>query len=84
MPSYVRWNLLKSANTASVCTNMRCMKDMQAHLEKLRLDAEECALTSKLATDAQKRELFARLAEHLMVLASEVERAIKAKANDGT
>jgi urease accessory protein UreE len=59
------------------------MKEMQAHLEKLRLDAEECALTSRRATDAQKRELFARLAEHLMVLASEVERAIKAKANDG-
>jgi hypothetical protein len=60
------------------------MKDMQTHLEKLRRDAEECAATSRLATDAPKRELFARLAEHLMVLASEVERAIKAKANDGT
>jgi hypothetical protein len=56
------------------------MKDMQAHLEKLRFDA----LTSRLATDPQKIELFARLAERLMVLASEVERAIKAKANDGT
>ena len=56
------------------------MRDMQAHLEKLRLDAEECALTSKLATDAQKRELFARLAEHLMVLASDVERAIKSQS----
>jgi hypothetical protein len=26
------------------------MKDMQAHLEKLQLDAEECALISKLAS----------------------------------
>ena len=27
------------------------LKDMQAHLEKLLTDAEECALISKLATD---------------------------------
>jgi hypothetical protein len=54
------------------------MKDMQAHVEKLRQDAVECASISKLATDEQKRELFARLAEHQKVLASEVERAITA------
>jgi hypothetical protein len=55
------------------------MKDMQAHLEKLRCDAEECALISKLATDSRKKELFARLAEHLTTMASEIERAIAAK-----
>jgi len=55
------------------------MKDMTAHLEKPRVDAAECRLISDLATDPQKRELFARLAEHLGVLASEVERAIAAK-----
>ena len=55
------------------------MKDMQAHLEKLRCDAEECALISKLAIDGQKKELFARLAQHLTTLASEIERAIAAK-----
>jgi hypothetical protein len=61
------------------------MEDMTAHLEKLRIDAEDCALISKLATDMQKRELFARLADHLGVLASEVERAIAAKlVGDGT
>jgi hypothetical protein len=59
------------------------MKDMMAHLEKLRIDAEDCALISKLATDMQKRELFARLAEHLSLLASEVERAIGTKMADG-
>jgi hypothetical protein len=52
------------------------MKDMQAHLEKLRSDAAECALISNLATNQEKKELFARLAAHLTVLASEVERAI--------
>ena len=55
------------------------MRDMQTHMEKLLADAEECALISKLATDMQKRELFARLAAHLRVLASEVERAIATK-----
>jgi hypothetical protein len=59
------------------------MEDMAAHLEKLRIDAEECALISKLATDMQKRELFARLAAHLGVLASEVELAMAAKMAGG-
>jgi hypothetical protein len=48
--------------------------DLASFLTKL--DAAECALISNLATNQEKRELFARLAEHLMVLASEVERAI--------
>ena len=52
------------------------LKDMQAQLEKLRTDAAECALIHDLATDPKKRELFARLAEHLTALASAVERAI--------
>ena len=54
------------------------MNDMQAHLEKLRTDAAECAIISGLATDKIKRELFARLSQHLTVLAEEVERAIHA------
>jgi hypothetical protein len=56
------------------------MQDMQTHLEKLRTDAAECGLIRDLATDSQKRELFARLAAHLSALADEVERAIQAKA----
>ncbi|MFL5240027.1 MAG: hypothetical protein ACJ8EL_21015 [Rhizomicrobium sp.] len=52
------------------------MEDMRAHLEKLRADAAECTLISDLATDFKKRELFARLAQRLDVLASELERAI--------
>jgi hypothetical protein len=58
------------------------MKDMESQLERLRADAAECALIRDLATDLQKRELFGRLAEHLNVLASEVERAI-ARASAG-
>ena len=58
------------------------MKDMQEQLEKLRTDAEECRMISQLAADVKKRELFARLAEHLKVLASEVERAIAAATGE--
>ncbi len=52
---------------------------MEQHLLKLRADAEECSKISRLATDLHKRDLFARLAQHLNVLASEVARAIAAK-----
>jgi hypothetical protein len=52
-----------------------CDEDMQAQLEKLRVDAAECALIRDLAIDRKKR-MFARLAEHLGKFASEVERAI--------
>ena len=56
------------------------MRDMQVHLEKLRKDAAECALIRDLATDQTKKELFARLAQHLEVLAHEVEEAIRKQA----
>ncbi|MBR0715525.1 hypothetical protein [Bradyrhizobium liaoningense] len=52
------------------------MKDIKAQLEKLRTEAAECALIRDLATDARKRELFARLAAQLDVLADELERAL--------
>ena len=55
------------------------MQDVQAYLEKLSTDAVDCAMISKRATDAQKREMFDRLAEHLAMLASELERVIEAK-----
>jgi hypothetical protein len=52
------------------------MIDMRKQAEKLRTESAECALIRDLATDPVKRELFSRLADHLNVLASEVERAI--------
>lgn len=58
------------------------MQDMRVHLEKLRADAAECALIRDLATDIKKRELFTRLAEHLSLLASEVEAAIATRARE--
>lgn len=59
------------------------MKDMQAHLEGLRTDAAECRSVSDRATDPQKRELFGRLADHLAVLACDIERTIAATLSDG-
>jgi hypothetical protein len=47
------------------------MLDLRAHLEKPRADAADCAVISKRATDASKRELFATLSEHLNRLAQE-------------
>ena len=58
------------------------MQDMKAHLEKLRAEAEECELISKLATSPTKKELFAKLAAHHRALADEIERAMKAAQTD--
>ena len=55
------------------------MQDMRAHMEKLKSEAEYCALISELAVDPQKRVLFASLSQHLKRLASEVELAIQDK-----
>ncbi len=52
------------------------MKDLQARLEKLLTDAEDCALIGKLATDARKRDLFNRLAIDLRGLAFDVQAII--------
>jgi len=52
------------------------MKDMQAHLEKLRTQIAECELIRDLATDKGKRELFDTLARHHRELAKHLELAI--------
>jgi hypothetical protein len=55
------------------------MKDYQASVEKLRKDAADNRLIADLATNKAKRELFAKLADHLNALADEVERAMAAR-----
>ena len=52
------------------------MKDYQAHAEKLRAEAAECALIRDPATEPAKREMFDRLCSHLTVLADQVEMAM--------
>jgi hypothetical protein len=54
------------------------MQDMLAHLEKLRVEAEDCELISRLATNPTKKQLFAKLAAHQRALADEIERTIRA------
>jgi BA14K-like protein len=60
------------------------MKDIKTHLDKIRSDAAECLLLSNLVADG-KREVFAKTAEHLNALASEVEKTIATNsADEGT
>ena len=56
------------------------MQDLQAKLEKFLLEAEDCALISKLSSDPQKRARFAKLALQLRVMVREVEADIKAQS----
>jgi len=58
------------------------MKDMHAHLEKLRIQVVECELIRDLATNPRKRELFARLATHFDALAKEIEKAMADSTSD--
>ena len=59
------------------------MKDMLGRLAKLRSDADDCDLISKLATDPYKRQAFAKLATDYREMAATLEAVIK-KAQEGT
>jgi hypothetical protein len=54
------------------------MQDMQAHLEKLRLQIVECERLQAAARHKIKRDIFARLAAHYRDLARDLEAAIAA------
>jgi hypothetical protein len=58
------------------CGTGAFLKDIQTHLEKLRGEAAECLVLSNLATDPEKRQVFARLAEHITGLASAVQNEV--------
>jgi hypothetical protein len=47
------------------------MKDLQAELEKLLVNAEGCELIARLATDISKRETFRRIALQLRAMAAD-------------
>ena len=57
------------------------MEDLRAKLEKLLLEAEDCELIAKLATDIKKRAFFAKLAVQLKAIARDVEQTMAARAN---
>ena len=51
------------------------MDDLRVPLENLLRDAAECRLISDLATDAVKRDRFARLADYHNLRAGQLQRA---------
>src|SRR5579863_2900696 len=57
------------------------MKDMQAHVRKIRSDAAECMMLSNLVTE-ENRYLFGQIAEHLNSLALEIETETAANVVD--
>ena len=58
------------------------MEDLQARLEKLLTEAEDCALIGKLATDVRKRDLFNKLATDVRRMAREVEAVIASRREE--
>jgi hypothetical protein len=67
----------------SVRERRAAMKDYLASIEKLRREAAETALIRDLTTDRDKRETYSRLHDHLIQLAEEIERAMRAAAGPG-
>jgi hypothetical protein len=55
------------------------VEDLEARLEKLLTDAEDCALIAKRTTDGEKRDLFNRLATDLRSMASDIQGMIALK-----
>jgi hypothetical protein len=52
------------------------MEDLTAKLDKMRFEAADCELIGRLATDMQKRRLFAKLAHDLRSAARDIETMI--------
>ena len=83
-PGIERDRLLRLARQAETGSRMSewlrspGLQPPKASLEKLRADAAEAAIIHDLATDKTKRDMYARLQEHLSRLADEVERAMNA------
>ena len=61
----------------SRCSGGTTMRPLSEQLEALRIEAIECALIRDLSTDRTKSEFFAKLADRLTQLASDVEQAIE-------
>jgi hypothetical protein len=61
------------------------VEDLQARLEKLLIDAEDCAHIAKRTTGGEKRDLFNRLATDLRGMAFDVQAmiALKRAGQDG-
>ena len=58
------------------------MGDLRAKLEKLLVEAEDCELIGKLATDLKKRELFRKLAIDLRSMAHDIQAMISTRKQE--
>lgn len=56
------------------------MDDMSAKLEKLLIEAEDCEIIGRLATDLKKRELFKKLATDLRAMAEDIKTLMAGRA----
>jgi len=56
------------------------MEDLSAKLEKLLIEAEDCDLICRPATDLNKREFFKKLAVDLRTMAHDIEAMISDRA----
>jgi hypothetical protein len=56
------------------------MEDLRAKLEKLLIEAEDCELIGRLATDPDKRELFRKLAVDLRGMAHDIQAMISTRS----
>jgi hypothetical protein len=56
---------------------------LRVKLEKFLVEAEDCDLIAKLATDPQKRELFKKLAADLRSMARDIDAEIAGHAPEG-
>jgi len=52
------------------------MQDLKTELEKLLVNAEDCELIARLASDKEKRETFSRIARQLRGMADELKAEI--------
>ena len=59
------------------------MKDPGQQFERLLIQAQQCDLIAKLAVEGKKRELFAKLAADLLVMAHDVRAKIAERAGNG-
>jgi hypothetical protein len=60
------------------------MKDLSEKLDKLRADAADFAVMSRRASDAEKSELFGRLADELAIEALELEQVVIQRGRSGS
>jgi hypothetical protein len=59
------------------------VQDLKSRHEKLLVDAADCELIARLATDQKKRETFTKLAKDLKQLAADLAAEISRRENAG-